>query len=84
MGYLNESFGRVERVMSIMQMCDEQQDWLRTGFYLGAKIFFEAACKSSEMDDAPGRALLDGCRADIDAYDARIMQKALSILEKTQ
>ncbi len=84
MGYLNESFSRIERVMNMLKMCDQQQDTLRTGYYLGAKVFLGGACEWAGMDDERWNAMFSGCRDDLEAFDAKVRQDALAVLEKMQ
>jgi len=84
MGYLNDAAGRYDRVLAAMGACDEQRDTLRTGFFLGAKTFLDAAFKSAGMDEAPGRALLDECRAEIFGYMDDTIREVQTLLEKRQ
>ncbi|MBT2789179.1 hypothetical protein [Paraburkholderia strydomiana] len=61
---------------------DAQIDTLRAGFFLGAKTFLDAACKSAKLDEERGRALLDECRGDIETFQAEAMREALSMFER--
>jgi hypothetical protein len=84
MGYLTDTFSRFERVMKLIDAPEAQCDTLRAGFYLGAKTFMEAAHKSAMLDESRGHALLDGCRTDIEAFQAQTISEALSLIARAK